>query len=321
MLLSNMDMNLFQCINKALKDIFNIKIIGGIFVLGLFLLAVFSAVIYFSWDIILDISSFFAQWIPLSILKVIGSFFIIFLMWFFSVLLAFSVITVIAGPFILKRFKHKGYYLYTVVLVLFLSLLIGYILIKNWSVIDKSIEDFLVLLPFDTVIEGVGVIISAYFLYNFFILSMFSLVLLFIEFFTGKIRKIDYKDIQKIPEAVKKPEKSVLKTVLLYSFLFLLLFPLLFVPVVNIFVQIFIWGRLYYEALIHLCSRYCSLEEFEGIKSHRFLFGVLVFIFSLMNFLPVLNFYVPLFIVFTFFHCIMAHKVSHMQAHGSPSTL
>jgi hypothetical protein len=69
----------------------------------------------------------------------------------------------------------------------------------------------------------------------------------------------------------------------------MLLFPLFFVPVLNIFMQLFLWTKLYKDSF----SSVIEAKEANLIAA----------LAALFNFLPIINFFAPFFGIILFYHC------------------
>jgi hypothetical protein len=244
--------------------------------------------------------------VPFSVLKLNGAFFIMFFLWFVSVVVSFAVLSAIFSPVFLKKASERGHYLYVTVSILFFSVFYAFIFITKWDEIYIEIQKLLTLLPFDTVSKGVGALLAVYIFYNFFILTLFAALFFFAKPFLEAIREVEYPEIQVNTEDEFKYKRVFFKDILLFIVLCILLFPLFFVPVINIGVQLFLWTKLYHDSfLYYVCNEYCSQKTFETISQHKVKTVILAAFAASFNFLPIINFFAPFFAVILFFHCVM----------------
>jgi len=303
-------MKVSSCIIKAVKDLFTPEVVKVVLISALPLFLFYFGILFFFWDEIINFSNLLISWVPFSVLKLNGAFFILFFLWFISVVVTFAIINAILGPIFLKNLSERGHYLYTVSLIFVLSLFYAFLFISNWDFINSEVQRLLTLLPFDTVSKAVGAIVAVYIFYNLFILSLFMVIFAFAKPFLEAIRELEYPDLEINTTQDKFKFKRVfLKDVFLFMFLFILLFPLFFIPVVNIGVQMFLWTKLYHDSFIYfVCNEYCSNNEFEKLKNYKLKTILIAIIAASFNFLPIINFFAPFFAVIMFFHCVMQLK-------------
>jgi len=262
------------------------------------------------WDKIILISNFLISWVPFSVLKLNGAFFILFFLWFISVVVSFAFVTALLGPLFLNRLKERGYYFYVVISIAFFAVFYAFLFINNWDFINTELQKLLTLLPFDTVSKAVGSIVAVYIFYNLFILTLFMVIFLFAKPFLEAIRELEYGEVDINIEDKFALKRVVLKDVLMFLILFAVLFPLFFIPVINIGVQLFLWTKLYHDSFLYfVCNEYCSNAEFEELKQHKIKTIIIALLAASFNFLPIVNFFAPFFAIIMFFHCIMQLKL------------
>jgi len=306
-------MKISSCFVKSFRDLFNLDVLKVVLLVAVPLFALYFGLLYLFWDKIIQISSVLISWVPFSVLKINGAFFILFFVWFILVLVSFAFVTAIFSPLFLNKIK-KGYYLYSVVTIGFFSLLYAILLINNWDYVFEEVKKLLTLLPFDTVAKSVSAIVAVYIFYNFFILTLFMVIFAFSKQFLEAIRELEYPDVEINVEDKFKFKRAILKDVLIFIGLFLLLFPLFFIPVINIGVQLFLWTKLYRDSFLYfVCNEYCSNEEFEILANQKFKTTFIAFLAALFNLLPIVNFFAPFFAVIMFFHCVMELKLNKAQ--------
>ena len=305
-------MKVSSCIIKAVKDLFTPEVIKVVLITALPLFLFYFGILFLFWDEIINFSNLLISWVPFSVLKLNGAFFVLFFVWFILVLVSFAAVTAIFSPVFLNKLKDRGYYLYSIVTIGLFSLVYAVLLIKNWDYIFDEVKRLLTILPFDTVSKGVSAIVAVYIFYNLFILSLFFVIFIFSKPFLEAIRELEYPDIEVNVEDKFKLKRTVLKDILIFLALFAVLFPLFFIPVINIGVQLFLWMKLYRDSFLYfVCNEYCSKEEFETLSSQKFKTTFIALLAAMFNLLPVVNFFAPFFAVIMFFHCVMQLKVKN----------
>jgi len=302
-------MKISSCMVKSFRDLFNFEVLKAVLISVIPIFLLFSGIMYLFWDKIIELSSFLISWVPFSVLKINGAFFVLFFVWFVLVLISFAVLTAIFSPLFLNRLKERGYYLYSVIAIGFFSLLYAVLLIKNWDVVFEEVKRLLTILPFETVSKSISALVAVYIFYNLFILSLFFVIFIFSKPFLEAIRELEYPDLEINVEDKFKLKRAVLKDIGMFLVLFSVLFPLFFIPIINIAVQLFLWTKLYRDSFLYfVCNEYCSKEEFEELTAKEYRVTFVALIASLFNLLPVVNFFAPFFAVIMFFHCVMELK-------------
>jgi hypothetical protein len=303
-------MKITSCIVKSFRDLFNSEVLKAVLITALPIFIFYAVLLILFWDKIILISNFLISWVPFSVLKLNGAFFILFFLWFISVVVSFAFITALLGPLFLNRLKERGYYFYVVASIGFFAVLYAVLFINNWDFINTELQKLLTLLPFDTVSKAVGAIVAVYIFYNLFILTLFMVIFIFAKPFLEAIRELEYGEININIEDKFTLKRVILKDVLMFLVLFVVLFPLFFIPVINIGVQLFLWTKLYHDSFLYfICNEYCSNAEFEMLKQHKIKTIIIAVLAASFNFLPIVNFFAPFFAVIMFFHCVMQLKL------------
>ncbi len=303
-------MKITSCLVKSFRDLFNQEILKAVLISALPLFLFYLLLLSLFWNQIITFANFIISWVPFSILRLNGAFFILFFLWFISVVVSFAFVTALLGPLLLRKFKEVGYYFYILITILFFSVFYAVIFVSEWDYINTEVQKFLTLLPFDTVSKGVGAIVAVYIFYNLFILSLFGIIFIFAKPFLEAIRELEYPDVEINTEDKFALKRVIIKDIFMFLALFMILFPLFFIPVINIGVQWFLWTKLYHDSFLYfVCKEYCSKEEFEELKKHELKTILIAVIAASFNFLPIVNFFAPFFAIIMFFHCIMELKL------------
>ncbi|WP_200762676.1 EI24 domain-containing protein [Nitrosophilus alvini] len=137
-------------------------------------------------------------------------------------------------------------------------------------------------------------------------------VIIFLAFATEKIVRILHKKYyQNISLAgfgsFLEMAKVNIKSIALFIFLAIILMPFLFVPGLNIFLQLFLWSILIKDPFLYdTASIAATKEEYEKMKKAKIELLLLSVIAALFNFIPILNFFAPLFQIVIFSHYTFA---------------
>jgi hypothetical protein len=275
-------MNIKRCIVKSFKNLFLPEVFKTVLLTSIPLFIFYALFLWLFWDKIVNFAAFITSWVPFSILKINGAFFVLFFGWFISVSVTFAFLSAIFGNLVIK--KVQNYYLFVIVTILILSVIYALIFISNWDFIFTQIQKFLTLLPFETVSKFVGAGVGIYIFYNLYILTLFFLVFFFAKPFLKAIAELEgYKGLE-----IKEDIVKVIKDISIFMILFVVLFPLFFIPVVNVATQLFLWTKLYKDSFSYFVKKEATL---------------VAVIAASFNFIPILNFFAPFFGIIVFYHC------------------
>jgi hypothetical protein len=271
--------------------------------------ALYIGVLAFFWRDVLKISHVLISWVPFSVLKINGAFFILFFLWFLCVALSFAVLNALFGAFFFDKAKERNFYFYTVVSIVVFSVFYAFLFIKNWDLVNYALEKLLTLLPFSTVSEGVSAIVAVYVFYNIFILTLYILIFFFARAFLSAIKELEYPGLRIERRGSFKYKRIILKDTLIFIALFVALFPLFFIPIINLAVQLFLWTKLYHDSFVYfVCSEYCTEDNFQELKKEKIKTYFAALMAAAFNFIPIINFFSPFFAIIMFFHCVMQIK-------------
>ncbi|EDM23931.1 EI24 domain-containing protein [Caminibacter mediatlanticus] len=304
-----MNVNVTTCIIKGIKDLFNKDVLKAILLISLPIFILYILILGIFWDKIIIVNDILISWIPFSVLKLNGAFFILFFLWFLAVVVTYGFISIIFFP-LLNKFEEKTIYYYSIFLLIIIAIFYSVVFISNWDNIYLEVKKLLTLLPFTTISKGVGALVTIYIFYNLFILTLYLSIFFIKREFIEAIKELEYGEIEiKENNDTFKYKKIFIKDILTFLILFILLFPLFFIPVINIAVQLFLWSKLYHDSFLYLlCNKYCDKKDFENLKNHQFKTILVSIIAASFNFIPIISFFAPFFALIMFFHCIMQLK-------------
>ena len=296
---------------RSIRDILRWSVIKYVLLVGIPFMALWLWIGYELWDYAIAVTSMIIEWVPFSIVKANGAFFVIFFLWFVLVLVSFAVLTALIGPPLLRRFKEKTYYIYTFLSLMILSTFWALFLLVEWDFVYGEIKILLQELPFQTVEQGYAAILAFFLFYDLFILTLYLVVSLFRKRFLEPIREKEYPDIPLAGDdrLKKRHHGRMLWDMFIYVVLSILTIPVLFVPVANMIVIAALWAWLYRESyFLSTCNLYCTLDEYQEMRRHRVVINAIAIVSAMLNFLPAINLFTPFFAQIMFFHWIMLHK-------------
>ncbi len=296
---------------RSVRNMLQWNVIRFVLLLGVPFLALWGWIGYELWDYAVAVTSMVVEWIPFSIVRANGSFFIIFFIWFVLVLVSFAVLTALVGPPLLRYFKERTYYIYTFLSIILFATFWALFLIARWDMVYHEISKLLLQLPFQTVAEGFAGLLAFFIFYNLFILTLFVVVSFFRKGFLEPLRQREYPDVEPpLNERLKKMHHGrMLWDVLVFLALSVLTIPILFIPVANVVALLLLWAWLYKESyFISTCNIYCTYDEYETMRAHRTVISAIAILSAMLNLLPAINLFAPFFTQIMFFHWIMEHK-------------
>lgn len=296
--------------HRSLRDLIRWPVLREVLITGLPMMLIWLGIGWVVWTPLLHLTTWIISWVPFSVVKANGALLILFLAWALAVLVSYAFVTAIIAPIFFRKMK-RGYYYYSFSALLLFAAGWAWFILANWSTFKSAIADrLLVWLPFQTVAEGSAVLLNFYILYGFYILSLFLVLSFYRKDFLETIREIDYPNFEAPPEKIKTRHGMVaLRDAALFVLLTIVLFPLLLVPIVNVLIQLFLWAWLYRDATFRgTCRLYCTQEEYQRLKHHRFTIWSIAFFASLLNLIPIINMFTPFFVQLVVFHWIMAEK-------------
>ncbi len=295
---------------KAVKDVLSFETMKLALMTGIPIMTLWIGVGWLFWEPVTALTSQVLTWIPFSIIKANGAFVIAFFLWFLAVMVSYSFMVSFFNALFYRFVEKPLFEFVNVVLVLILSVGWSLAIIFNWESIYAQIGRLLVLLPFDTVDQAISYLLAIYLFYNLFVITLYITVFFFREPFLLSLKELHYPDtVCESASGVSGVYALLVRDGALFALFMVAVLPLLFIPVANFLAIVFLWTWLYKEsAFMGVCSLCCGDYEKESYKEHRLVIWVAAFVASLLNFIPVLAFLTPFFVMALYFHWIMHEK-------------
>lgn len=301
--------DIMHAIIFGFKEILRWPIMKMALIAGVIVSAAWVGIGFLLWDHFVTFSSHVIELIPFSMVRSNGAWMLSTFLWFQLVLLTFSLIFAFFGNFILRNVP-KDKYTYFVLMVALSSTLFG--VIVWWFQGDYIYHQFLQLLtwlPFETIEKGVAYLIGLYLIYNAIVVTMVFVVSALSEPLMIAIDIREDLDEDIILDNDIRSIRYTIKDTALFFLASLISFPLLFVPVVNFFVQIFLWIWLIKDTFRYDAASLLFKEiDKKKLQEHNKAVWMIGFVTALFNFVPVLNIFGPFFGEITMFHYLNSKK-------------
>ena len=303
-------MKILSIFIKSITDTLSWNIVKLALVITVSLGVIWFGIGTLFWNKMINITSYFISWIPFSILKANAAFLIGGFSWFLIVLSTYAIIMALLNIPISKIVSPKRYEFFTIVLIVFISISWTIFAMFHWDFVYKELEKVLTWFPFQTLEDGVSALLAILVFYNFYIVSIYFVVMFFNKPFLEIVAIENFSDIS-LKNSIKSSKflKIIFKDLSIFLLFLLFAFPLFFVPFVNIFIQVFLWAWLIKESyFLSAGSLYATKEQLDKLNKYSLQKWALAFIASLLNLVPIANLFAPFFAQILFFHWIMQNK-------------
>ncbi|MRI82841.1 MAG: hypothetical protein C6I00_00280 [Nitratiruptor sp.] len=295
---------------KAVRDILSLETIKLALVTAIPVALLWLALGWLLWDPMVALTSRIIDWVPFSLVRANGAFILTFFLWFGVVLISYALIIGLFSGLFLAQKQESKFEAINFTLIFFLALFWTFIFFANWPTINGQIEYLLTILPFQTVAKGIATLLALYIFYNLFLMSEYLVVFLFREPFLTALLEKHYPSFQSPSRLMEaRPYSRLGLDLFLFFTLSILSIPLLFIPIANFLVVWFLWAWLYKEsALLGVCSLFCTWEEYEKLHEERLILFATALLAGLLNFIPIISFFTPFFVMALYFHWVMERK-------------
>ena len=298
---------------KTVRDMLSLDTIKLALLTGVPLLFLWIGLGWLFWDPVVALTTKIITWIPFSIVRANGAFIITFFIWFVAVLVSYAIFIGLFSGFLLGGKKESRFEAINFTLVFIVSIFWAVVILLEWPTINHEIQRFLTILPFDTVAKGMAWLLAFYLFYNLFLVSEYLVIFAFREPFIKAMMERHLGDM----ELAKSDISQTATYAKLYWNIFwffvasILIVPILFIPVANFLAVWFVWAWLYKEsAFMGVCSILCTKELYEKMREHKAYLISASLMAAMLNFIPIISFFTPFFVMDLYFHWIMESKAS-----------
>jgi hypothetical protein len=303
-------MHFTEALLRGIADTLSWRVIRSALMTGIPLALLWLGIGYLLWQPVTGVTATVIGWVPFSILKANGAFLLAGFVWFTAVLVTFALIVALFHVPIMKFVPEERFEHFSMLLLLLISLAWTLFIFLNWDFVYGEVMKVLTWFPFQTLQEGVALMLGALFFYNLFIVSMALVVLLYHKPFLHALQKDDYPAATLAQEYKGRHFLPIaLRDAVMFLILLILFFPLFFVPFINILIQVFFWAWLIKDSYFQAAaSLYASDEEIKMLKKHQLVLWGIAFVTSMLNILPVVNILAPFFALIVYFHWTMLNR-------------
>lgn len=261
------------------------------------------------WAQFLAFSDRLVEWLPFALLRSNGAWMLSTFLWLQAIMFTVALLSLLLTVTLYRNLPKRDFTPAAAWLMAGATLFWTVVWFFKGDGIYRSILHLLSILPFDTVENGVSTLMILYFLYNAAIITMLFLTSFYSPLLLKRIREEAYPYESLHTEAGLRMTGYTLRDTLLFVAASLLLLPLLFVPVLNIFLQLFLWIWLYKDTFTYSVGALLyTPEELHDIRRGNKTLWLIAAATALFNFFPLLNFAGPFVGGIMMFHYLAGLK-------------
>ena len=278
---------------------------------------VFAAISILIWTIVgnlfwprfLTISNLLVEWLPFAMLRSNGAWMLSTFLWLQSILMTVALLSLLLTVTVYRSLPKGNFTNAAGWLLLASTLFWSTVWFFKGTAIYHGVLKLLSLLPFDTVENGVSILMIFYFLYNAAIITMLFLTSLYAPVLLRRAREevFPYESIH--AEAELRSVGYTLRDTAIFIVASLLLMPLLFIPVLNIVIQLLLWIWLVKDTFTYdVGALFFSSAELKRLKKGNRQLWAIAAVTAMFNFFPLLNFAGPFIGEIMMFHYLVGLK-------------
>ncbi len=177
-----------------------------------------------------------------------------------------------------------------------------------WEGLSNFIVSYLSWIPWEWLQTSGAKVITFALAYMIFIIIVSLLTSLFSEKLLIKLAKKHYPQVPVVGSVnVTTSILSTLKASSIFLVLFILTLPFLFIPFLGQFIMLYLWSILIKEPTTYDVASLFIAEK-KSIKAKAKKTSILAMIASLLNYIPILNTFAPVFAQILFLHHILGKE-------------
>ena len=296
---------------KSVRDMLSLDTIKLALFTGTPLFFLWLGLGWLFWDPVVALTTKIITWIPFSVVRANGAFIITFFIWFVAVLVSYALFIGLFSGFLLGGKRESRFEALNFTLIFLFAIVWAAVIVLNWQWFNHEIQQFLTILPFDTVAQGLAWLLAFYFFYNLFLVSEYLVIYAFREAFIKALMEKHLGDMELASSDISQTSTyaKLYWNILLFFAASILILPLLFIPIANFLAVWFVWAWLYKEsAFLGVCSVLCTKEFYEKLREHKAYLLAASLTAALLNFIPIISFFTPFFVMDLYFHWIVEAK-------------
>lgn len=249
---------------------------------------------WFYWPQLLAFSNRLVTWLPFAMLRSNGAWMLSTFLWVQAIMLTVALVSLLLTVTLYRNLPKRDFTNAAVWLLLGSTLFWSVVWFYKGSVIYHGALHLLTILPFDTVENGVSILLIFYLLYNGAIITMLFLASLYSPVLLRRVREEVYPYESIHTEAELRSVGYTVRDTVIFVIASLVLLPLLFVPVLNIFVQLLLWVWLYKDTFtFDVGALFYTREKLRSVKKRNAALWAIAAVTALFNFFPLFSFAAP----------------------------
>jgi len=246
------------------------------------------------WPELVAISDKMVDWLPFAMLRANGAWMLSTFLWLQAVMLTIAVISLLLTVSVYRELPKEHYSRAAAITILLSTGLWTVIWMFKGEFIYDEVLKWLNTLPFDTVENGVSVLLVFYMLYNAVIITMVFFASLYSPVLLRRVRERHFPFESMHPEAQMRSVGYTIRDTFYFIVASFLLLPVLFIPVLNFFVQLLLWIWLVKDTFTYdVGALFYSEAEIARIKKRNGILWTIAGVTALFNFFPLVNFAGP----------------------------
>ena len=301
--------DLTESIIFGFKEILNYHTMKMVFLIGVTVTLLWSAIGFFVWDALIGISSSLIDLVPFSMIRSNSAWMLASLLWLALVIITAALILIFFGNMILEKVSKEKYSSFSLGIVFLSAAFWAIIGFFNSGLLHQKLLQLLNWLPFQTVEATMSYLLGFYFVYSGIIVTMLFVTSFFSEHLLTKVSEKHFPYDALLEENEFETSRNRVVDIAIYTVISLLAFPLLFIPVLNFIVQIALWVWLIKDTFVEDSSALLVTEaKSEALAEYKRGFFIISSVTALFNFLPLFNIFGPFFGEITMFYYVKQIK-------------
>jgi len=301
--------DLFDGFMDGLEEVLRWRTTLSVVIFASVSILIWTAVGNLYWPQFLAFSNMLVEWLPFAMLRSNGAWMLSTFLWIQAIMLTVALVSLLLTVTLYRALPQKKFTSAAGWLLLGSTLFWSVVWFFKGKAIYHGVLQLLSLLPFDTVENGVSILMIFYFLYNATIITMLFFTSLYSPILLKRVREEVFPYESLHAEAQLRSVGYTVRDTLIFIAASLILLPLLFVPVRNIILQLLLWIWLVKDTFTYdVGAFFFEKEELGGIKKGNMYLWVIAAVTALFNFFPLLNFAGPFIGEIMMFHYLVGLK-------------
>ncbi len=261
------------------------------------------------WDDLLAVTDRLVDWLPFSMLRSNGAWLLSTFLWIQAIMITLALLSMLLTVTVYRELPREKYTKAAVLTVVATTVFWSIVWYFKETEIYNALLKWLTTLPFDTVENGVSVLMIFYLLYNAVIITMLFLTSLYSPVLLRRVRERHFPYESMHPEAQMRSLGYTIRDTIIFIVASFVMLPVLFIPVVNIFAQLLLWVWLIKDTFTYdVGAFFYTKEELANVKKRNGMLWTIATVTALFNFFPIINFAGPFVGEVMMFYYLVSRK-------------